>query len=137
MIFRTEKVVRFHHCDPAGIVFYPQYFYLLHELVEDWFSQGLGVDFADLIGKQGKGVPLVKIDCEFVGTNRLGDVLTLELGIKHLGRTSITLAIKAIHEGRECVRASMTLVHATLRPTPKSTPIDALLRAAMERFLME
>jgi hypothetical protein len=33
--------------DPAGIVFYPQYFILFHELLEDWFNRGLEVDYAD------------------------------------------------------------------------------------------
>ena len=27
--FECDKLIRFHHCDPAGIVFYPQYFVLL------------------------------------------------------------------------------------------------------------
>ena len=33
--FECDKLIRFHHCDPAGIVFYPQYFVLFNELVED------------------------------------------------------------------------------------------------------
>ena len=28
MIFERKKLIRFHHCDPAGIVFYPQYLVL-------------------------------------------------------------------------------------------------------------
>ncbi|MDB5967509.1 MAG: thioesterase superfamily, partial [Polaromonas sp.] len=36
MIFSSKKLIRFHHCDPAGIVFYPQFFYLLHEMQEDF-----------------------------------------------------------------------------------------------------
>ena len=32
--FAADKPIRFHHCDPAGIVFYPQYFVLFNELVE-------------------------------------------------------------------------------------------------------
>lgn len=36
--FETDKLIRFHHCDSAGIVFYPQYFVLFTELVEDCFN---------------------------------------------------------------------------------------------------
>ena len=32
-MFKQDKLVRFQHCDPAGIVFYPQYFVLFKELV--------------------------------------------------------------------------------------------------------
>ena len=45
-MFEGNKLIRFHHCDPAGIVFYPEYFVLFNELIEDWFNEGLGLDFA-------------------------------------------------------------------------------------------
>ena len=48
-VFQREQVVRFGHCDPAGIVFFPRYFEMLNELVEDWFAQALGLPFAVLI----------------------------------------------------------------------------------------
>jgi 4-hydroxybenzoyl-CoA thioesterase len=41
-VFVRDKRVRFQHCDPAGIVFYPQYFVMIHELMEDWFTEALG-----------------------------------------------------------------------------------------------
>ena len=44
--FYSDMLVRFSHCDPAGIVFYPQYFIMFNGLVEDWFNQGLGLNYA-------------------------------------------------------------------------------------------
>ncbi|MBC7576171.1 MAG: hypothetical protein H7312_02260 [Tardiphaga sp.] len=38
MPFTKKKLIRFHLCDPAGIVFYPQYFYLLSEAMEDFMA---------------------------------------------------------------------------------------------------
>ena len=43
--FKSQKLIRFQHCDPAGIVFYPQYFVLFHELIEDWFNDGAADGF--------------------------------------------------------------------------------------------
>lgn len=63
-MFRAEKLIRFQHCDPAGIVFYPQYFVLFHELMEDWFNEGLGGNYAEYIREQGMGLPTVKVECE-------------------------------------------------------------------------
>ena len=63
--FISEKLIRFHHCDPTGIVFYPQYFILFHELLEDWFNHGLAVDYADFVSKERRGLPTVHIDCDF------------------------------------------------------------------------
>ena len=36
--------IRFRHCDAAGIVFYPRYFEMMNDLVEDWFAElGMGL----------------------------------------------------------------------------------------------
>lgn len=88
MIFRREKRIRFQHCDPAGIVFYPQYFVLFHELQKDWFNEGLGVDYADYLQNQGFGVPTVKVECEFLATNKFGDMLVLELAVPQTAKSA-------------------------------------------------
>jgi 4-hydroxybenzoyl-CoA thioesterase len=134
MVFRSEKLIRFQHCDPAGIVFYPQYFVLFHELVEDWFNQGLGIDYSDFVQKQGLGVPMVKVDCEFLAPNRFGDTLALELAVKRLGNSSITFGVRGSTEGRERVRATLTVVHAAI-DGPRAVPIADDLRLLMQRFL--
>ncbi|NPT47023.1 hypothetical protein GNZ12_38180 [Paraburkholderia sp. 1N] len=41
---------------PPGIVFYPQYFVLFHEVIEDWFNDGLGIDYAGFIGNEKLGI---------------------------------------------------------------------------------
>ena len=33
MTFTTQRKVRFQHCDPAGIVFYPRYFEMINSVV--------------------------------------------------------------------------------------------------------
>ena len=47
--FRRERLIRFSDCDPAGIVFYPQYFVMFNGLVEDWVNDGLGIGYRQLI----------------------------------------------------------------------------------------
>ena len=47
--FEDGEPVRFHHCDPAGLIFYPQCFVLFHELMEDWFTRGLDEPYPDLV----------------------------------------------------------------------------------------
>ena len=45
--FEQTLRVRFGHCGPAGIVFYPQILVLFNALVEDWVDEALGLH-ADL-----------------------------------------------------------------------------------------
>ena len=131
--FVREKRVGFHDCDPAGIVFYPQYFVMFHELMETWFNEGLGEDYAAFV-RGGHGLPTVKIECEFIAPNPLGDVIALELAIAKLGQASITFRYTARARGQECARATIVSVHSSLEPL-KAVPIPARLRAAMERFV--
>ena len=58
--------MRFGHCDPAGIVYYPRYFEMLNELVEDWFAQALGLPFDVLIGQRRIGMPTAQLDTRFL-----------------------------------------------------------------------
>ena len=77
--FVSEKLIRFHHCDPAGIVFYPQYFILFHELLEDWYDNGLGLNYADMISKERRGLPTAHIDCDFRIPSKIGDTVQMQL----------------------------------------------------------
>ena len=42
--FTRSVTVRFSHCDPAGIVYFPHYFDIFNGLIEDWYGQELGYD---------------------------------------------------------------------------------------------
>jgi len=47
-IFVHDQLIRFSHCDPAGIVYFPRFFDLAHSTMEDWFADGLGQPLPDL-----------------------------------------------------------------------------------------
>lgn len=132
IVFERQELVRFGHCDPAGIVFYPRYFEMLNALIEDWHTQGLGVDYAQLLGPRRVGLPTVRLDTEFQRISRMGDVLHQTIAIEKLGRSS--LALRVVFEGRDGprVRFAQVLVCTSLE-THKSQPFPDDLRAALER----
>lgn len=134
--FECDKLIRFHHCDPAGIVFYPQYFVLFNELVEDWFNQGLGIDFARFHVEKGLGVPMGSIQCRFLSPSKVGETLRLSLSIKRIGRSSLELHVHGASGGVARVEATLTVVLASLK-TWGSVPIEGELREKLERYLEE
>ncbi len=75
--FYSDMLVRFSHCDPAGIVFYPQYFIMFNGLVEDWFNQCLGLNYARYITEHRLGFPTVSLTCDFVAPSKIGEIITL------------------------------------------------------------
>src|SRR5207249_5500013 len=61
-VFSKERRIRFSDCDPAGIVFYPQYFVMFNGLVEDWFNESLRVDYRQLVMERRVGLPTVRLE---------------------------------------------------------------------------
>jgi 4-hydroxybenzoyl-CoA thioesterase len=92
-VFRQPVTVHFSHCDPAGMVFFPQYFVMLNNLVENWFTQGLGIHYATLIAERRIGLPTVSLQSEFVAPSRMGETLELALQVARIGQKSITLVV--------------------------------------------
>ena len=93
-VFEIEETVRFCHCDPAGIVFFPQYLVMLNTLHERWFGEALGVPYHEYIGTRRLGLPTVRLECDFTAISRHGDRLRQRLMLNKLGRTSLELAVE-------------------------------------------
>jgi 4-hydroxybenzoyl-CoA thioesterase len=141
MKFITEKQVRFHHCDPAGIVFYPQFFYLLHEVQEDFLAH-IGFPEHTLI-QAGTGLPIVDLKTEFLGMCRHGDHLTLSLELTRVGQASIGMQYE-IHGGPHREKESRTIklrAHGVVVfsevPNGKAMAIPEELRTALLPFLRQ
>lgn len=135
LVFQREQLVRFGHCDPAGIVFYPRYFEMLNELVEDWFAQGLGQSFARLITESGLGMPTAQLDTRFLRISRLGDVLQQRLRLQRVGGSSMTLAVSFDGDDGPRVEFGQVLVCTSLnnhRPHALPDALRAALRRAQE-----
>jgi len=134
-VFNVEYPILFSHCDPAGIVYFPRFFDLLHRAMEDWFTFGLEERFADFIMKKRLGIPTVGTKVDFVGPARFGDLLRIELRVARLGSSSIELLIDSFVEDRPCFKARHT-VCVFSSETYKAVPIPDELRQRMEPYVV-
>lgn len=133
-VFSTSVQVRFGDCDPAGIVFYPRYFEMFNNLVEDWCNDGLETNFRELVMGSGIGLPTVSTQTDFVATSTLGDILTAQLTVLKLGNSSVTVAIRLLGAGgEERVRATVVLVLMDIKKTC-AMRIPDQLRERMAQF---
>jgi 4-hydroxybenzoyl-CoA thioesterase len=131
--FAVDRVIRFSDCDPAGIVFYPQYFVMLNGLLEDWIDGPLGIGFQDLIARRRIGLPTVHLEADFKSVSRFGDRVKLSLDVAHLGTRSITLALAcACAETGELRIKVRQVVVTTSLATHEAIVIPPDLRAAIE-----
>ena len=133
-VFRVEYPIRFSHCDPAGIVYFPRFFDLVHQAMEDWFTYGLGERFSDLVMQKGLGTPTVSTQCDFVSPARFGDTLTIELSILRLGNASVEMLFHASVQGRTCFKCRHTICLFD-RTTVKAVPIPDDLRDRMQVYV--
>lgn len=134
--YQREVLVRFAHCDPAGIVFYPRYFEMINGVVEDWFEDALGTSFSGLLYHRDLSTPTVHFEVDFVARSMMGDRLTFFLTVERLGRSSFALDIRVTGHGQERVRVKQTLLFTDANAM-RARPIPDDLRARMERYRAE
>lgn len=133
--FVSRQLVRFSHCDPAGIVFYPRFFDMLNAAQEDWFAQGLACPWGgDYMGPRNLRLPSLNITVEFIRACRLSETIDFHLWVTRLGRSTLELAIEGRVAGETRLRATLTdcVIDFTRF---KSTPIPDDLRTRMQAFL--
>lgn len=65
-------------CDPAGIVFYPQFFRMMNTSTHALFGRA-GLPFQDMVAKYGTaGVPMLDVQATFRSPARFGDKVQIE-----------------------------------------------------------
>jgi len=133
-LFHTTTPIRFQDCDSAGIVYYPNFLHKVEAAIEDWMSAALGESYRDWIFAERRGMPRVKVVCDFRKPCRMGDRLTLTLYLRKLGRTSMEVEAVGRVAGEERLRIALVLVAVSLE-SHKAVPFSDAFRARLERYL--
>lgn len=135
MAFSRARRIRFSDCDPAGIVFYPQYFTLFNDLLEEWIDSAWDGGFADFIVRRRFGLPTVRLEADFKSVSRMGDDVILTLDVVRIGQRSFDLALDCTCavDGGVRMSAQQTLVSTSLE-THRSTQIPPQLREALTQL---
>jgi 4-hydroxybenzoyl-CoA thioesterase len=132
--FRSRHLMRFAHCDPAGVVFYPRFFQLFSDVLEDWFQSGIDCPFGgEFMMARNLRIPSLSITAEFLRACRMGEFLDFDLWVARLGRSSLDLALAASVAGEQRLRAAWTVCIIDFANF-KSTPIPEDLRLRMRAF---
>ena len=109
-VHSNYQIVRFQHCDPAGIVFYPRYYEMLNLTVEQFFEEKIGISFNQMQQELHVTVPSVRIETDFFEASYLEDRLDFQLRLDKLGRSSLAFNISCRCGDEERLKALITLV---------------------------
>jgi 4-hydroxybenzoyl-CoA thioesterase len=134
--FERPLRIRFAHCDPAGIVFFPQYMVMFNGLLEDWFTDALGIPYGLLVQQRRIGTPTVSLQCDFTAISRMGDEVTLGLTVLRIGGASFRLSVGCRCGSEERARMTQVLVITDL-DTHRPIEIPEDIRSAMSKFQIE
>jgi 4-hydroxybenzoyl-CoA thioesterase len=133
--FSRTRRIRFSECDPAGIVFYPQYFVLFNDLLEEWVDACLAEGFSGYITRCRVGMPTVHLEAAFKSISRMGDEVTLTLRVKRVGGRSFALELECMGADGEIRMSFDQTIVTTSLDTHRAIPIPPELRAALLKHL--
>lgn len=130
-----RRTLAWGECDPAGIIFYPNYYRFMDEATWDLFAEA-GFP-ADRMRAEHFSLPLVDSRCEFLSSPFFGDEIEIRSQVSKWGRSSFSLAHEFVMagEGRVLARGSESRVWCRYESGPgsplKSVPIPDEVRAAL------
>ena len=103
----TSRVeIQFGDCDPAGIVYYPNYFRYFDNATAALFSAAFGMNKRAWLERHGiAGIPMVDTGARFIKPGRFGDVVEIVSAITELGRSSFSVTHALSNGGEPAVEA--------------------------------
>lgn len=79
--FTLDLAIDWADCDPAGIVFYPQFFRMMNTATHAMFG-AVGLPFHEMVAKyRTVGVPMLDVQATFRSPAKLGERVRIESGI--------------------------------------------------------
>jgi 4-hydroxybenzoyl-CoA thioesterase len=96
---RRTLRVEWAHCDPAKIVFYPQYL-VWFDSCTAYLFESAGLPTTQLFERYGMvGMPLVDVRAQFILPSRWGDDLVAESGVSEWRRSSFVVRHRLLKPG--------------------------------------
>jgi 4-hydroxybenzoyl-CoA thioesterase len=107
MFTRTIKVeIQFGDCDPAGIVYYPNYFRFFDNATAGLLSAAFAMHKRNWLEHYGiAGIPMVDTGARFIKPSRFGDVVDIRSEITELGRSSFSVKHTLLRDGEIAIEA--------------------------------
>jgi 4-hydroxybenzoyl-CoA thioesterase len=89
---RREVTIEWGDCDPAGIVFFPNYLKYFDAATNALFLSALGLNKYEMIQKYGiAGIPLVDVGARFFIPSVFSEVVTVESTVAEIKRSSFRM----------------------------------------------
>ena len=106
-----QVTVEWGHCDPAGIVYFPNYFTYFDASTNALLLRALGCNKYEMLKRYGiVGIPLVDVGARFIVPSTFGDVVTIESTVAEIRRSSFRMLHRLLKGDTLAVEGSETRV---------------------------
>ena len=133
MKYQCSIPIRFGDTDPAGVVYYPNYFHYYHSAFEEFFGDCHGVPYHQWIGPRQVGFPTVNVEATFRSPLRFGENLQVEVSIPKVGERSVVFRFRAMVAQRLAGEARITKACVHMG-TFESQSIPEELRTVFQKY---
>lgn len=98
--------IQFGDCDPAGIVYYPNYFRFFDNATAAMLSAAFAMHKRNWLDHYGiLGIPMVDTGARFIKPSSFGDVVEIRSEITELGRSSFGVKHTLLRYGETAIEA--------------------------------
>jgi 4-hydroxybenzoyl-CoA thioesterase len=116
LLNRRTLRIEWGQCDPAGIVFYPQYL-MIFDSSTGWLFERTGLTPLAMRRKYGiVGMPIVEVGARFLKPCRFDDEVIVESEVGEWGRTSFTVRHRLLKAGELALDGFEKRVWAAAHP---------------------
>jgi len=135
--FKLEHRIPWRDVDLAAVVNYPRFFSYF-ELAELEWVRSLGKDYLAFLKEMNIWLPRAAAHCNYRAPVRLGDLISIEMGLDRLGKASATLGYQVYRlPERALVVDGYVVVAPVSRETFQSVPLPDTLKETLETLKPE
>ncbi|MDG5788845.1 thioesterase family protein [Evansella sp. AB-P1] len=129
-----ELKVHFGDTDPAGIVFYPNYYRWMDQSTHHYFTK-IGFPTSKLINEDGIGIPIVEAKCQFKAPLLFDDMAVVRSAIVEVRNKVFTIEHQFFREEKKVAEGYEIRAWCDIsQKRPKAMPITNDVRNAIDQF---
>ncbi len=135
--FKLKHRIPWRDVDLAAVVNFPRFFSYF-EMAEVEWVRAQGRDYLGFLDEINVWLPRAAAHCNYRAPARFGDLLSIEMGLDRLGRSSFTLAYEVFRlPERKLVADGNVVVAPVSRKDFKSVPLPEKLKEMLQRLKSE
>lgn len=117
-------------CDPAGIVYYATYLHWAERVQSEWWYLA-GVHLSDMAAEWGASFVTRHVNCEYLRSPSVMDLLRCSMSLDRLGNTSFTNRFRFTRADTGELQAELHLTGVFIDPERRPVAVPARARTLL------